>query len=330
MGFNTRKLKAGNSRLVQEALRQKRSATIRELSEETGLSAVTVGSIMPDLISAGVARELELVPSDGGRPARQFGFNPEHSLVLAVFGREIGAADSICLRVADLDGRTIAEEDYETAFDSFASFTAPIDRLVETYPRISALGIGIPGVEFEGRLLASDYGELVGSPLLEELENRYRIPVVIENDVNAAVLGVGQRDSPSESEVYLFLPEKYPPGAGIRIGDRLIKGRRNFAGEISALPLNLSWKDGRHFSPEQLIDAVTRIIVSLSAVVAPDTIVLFREHIPPGFLKDIQKECLLFLPAEVIPALSLSKDFGADFERGLICLALNLLEQESV
>lgn len=320
-----------NTQLVRRALHSQRSATVRDLAVATGLSSVTVGSLVQALVGANLAQEGELVPSNGGRPSRLYHFNPKHSLVLVAFTREVAGRDTLCLRVADLYGQVIDHADEPLDASSLQAFEPAIDRLVERHPTIAALGFGLPGIEFGGTIVALDYRSLVGAPVVEHFRTRYGRPIVVENDVNAAVLGRGKREGASASEVYLYFPRKYTPGSGIRIDGQLLKGSRHYAGEIGFLPLDIPWGDPTLTdSLEASSDAIARVVVSLAAVLDPDSVVLFGEFLTPEHRDAVANRCRELLPPGLVPSLSLAEDFSQDFQEGLIGLTLDLLENKGV
>ena len=69
------------------------------------------------------------------------------------------------------------------------------------------------------------------------MENRFSIPVVIENDMNAAVLGYhdSKGNKKDKSLVYLYSGQN-GPGAGIMINGDVVRGNTNFSGEVSFVP----------------------------------------------------------------------------------------------
>ena len=328
MGVSTLSLKDLNARLVRRALKNARSATVRDLSAATGLSTVTVGTILQEFVSDGTALEADMVPSNGGRPSRVFQFNAAKAFALVLYGREIERHDTLCLRVADLDGRITDSENIPFEAESIESFDAAIERMLNLFPEIGVIGFGLPGIEYGGILIEIDYDNLAGGSLRGHIEEQFGLPVVIENDVNAAVLGRGRLEGAAESEVYVYFPEKSPPGAGIRIRDQLLKGRRNSAGEVKWIPLDIPWGTSSLLNSPRILDAVAKIIVTITAVIAPESVVLYGKCLTPSLLSVIRENCIRLLPNEMVPVLSLADDFGADFEEGLVGLCLDELENK--
>ena len=326
-GANALVIKDLNTRLVRQALKNARVSTVRDLAGMTGLSTVTVAGIVQALVAGGAAREGELVPSNGGRPSRLYRFDEHQASVLVLFTREIEGRDTACLRVADLYGQIVASENHPLEAGSLEAFEPFIDRMLVRFPSISALGFGLPGIEYGGTIVALDYHKLVGAPIIDHFQSRYGIPVVFENDVNAAVLGRGRQEGAATSEAYLYFPRKYPPGSGIRIEGRLLKGSRHFAGEVGFLPLGIAWGDPNLTeSIEASSSAAAQVIVSLAAVLDPESVVLFGEFLTPTHLAEIRIRCRSLMPEESLPQISLTEDFTQDFQDGLVGLTLELLD----
>lgn len=315
-----------NTKAVLESLKQLRTATIREIAVESGLSIVTVNGIVNTLVSQKKVLTADTIPSGGGRPSQRFSFNERYRLGLLLFTREIGGIDCLCVRVIDLYGRVIDSNDFEVPQVDYDLLDGKIAGMLETYPRIGAIGIGLPGIEFGGSIISGDYHDLNSQPIVRLLTDSFNLPVFLENDVNAAALGSVERPGSSLDRVYIYFPRKYSPGAGIVTNGKLHKGRNHFAGEVSWLPLDITWGPNLIDNFEAFCKAASEVVISLTAVLDPDSVVLFGEHITDYHVSRIRIICKKILPEHVSPDISLSRDFSADFERGLKILTLERLE----
>lgn len=326
-GSNARTMKDRNTRVVLEALRARKMGTVRFLAEQTGLSAVTVGSIIQELIHEGRVLPGELAPSEGGRPAQQFIFNGHFQHGLAVFSRELGGVDTLCFRVVDLLGGVVGRRDVPLGQITPENLEEQVAIILDEDPSIGALGFGVPGIELGGTIVALDYPAFREVNLVERLTGRFARPVRVENDVNAAALGRGIQADPRHSEVCIYFPRKYPPGAGIRVDGRLIKGARHFAGEVAWLPLGIAWGPELADSRDDFIAAAARVVVSLVAVVDPQSVVLYGEFLTPDYREGIIARCRKLLPRDMeLPEILCPGDFSGDFEQGLIGITLELLD----
>ncbi len=318
----SKSIKDYNLRSVADLIRARKVATSRDISIETGLSIVTVNAIVSELAERDVVRPGELVPSMGGRPARQYALNGECALSLMVFPHEEDEKDVLSVRVVDLYGRAAYTRDVAFVDVSISSIKREIDRALSRFSSVRSIAFGLPGVEHDGTLIALDYEPLRGVPLVPRIEEAYGLPVTCENDVNAAAYGRGLAPNAPASEVYLYVPERYPPGAGIRINGSIIKGRRNLAGEVANLPLGIPWgKTSLSRSLDQSCEAVSKVVASISSVIAPESVVLASPYLGERHVAGIRARLSAMLPGDMVPSLTLAERFLSDYERGLAGLA---------
>lgn len=321
-----------NIALVRRSLRQLVEATRGQLAQATGLSTVTVAAALDKLCARGEAREVSRLPSQGGRPSLLYRFNGDFAHILGLFTREQDGRDWACLQSLDLYGRAVAALDLALSPASLAGLEAPLDRMIAQDPLIRAIGLGLPGTVAQGIITALDYPALVGLPIVDLLRKRYGLPVLFENDVNAAALGYsqGRPESRGASLAYLYFPQSHPPGAGIIVGGALHRGSQGWAGEIAHLPLGIDWNDPSLYSgPDRGSLVLARTVAAIAAVLNPDQVVLMGEFLGPGQLGDIEALCASLLPPALVPDLALSTDFSGDLQAGLSTLILELLENPS-
>jgi glucokinase len=108
---------------------------------------------------------------------------------------------------------------------------------------IAALGVGVPGLVDPGR------GESVFSPNLrwrnvpiaEELSQRLKVPVYIDNDVRAGALGELSHGKARGCRDFVYLAIGTGIGSGVYIDGRLLQGPKWSAGEVGHMIL---WPEG--------------------------------------------------------------------------------------
>jgi predicted NBD/HSP70 family sugar kinase len=118
---------------------------------------------------------------------------------------------------------------------------------------VSGIGVGVPGPVDTGTRRISEHvphvPELANVVLAELLEPRFRLPVFVDNDVNALALaewrfGAGRG---VRSLVVLALGTGF--GAGIVLDGRLVRGAGGFGGELGHTPIDFDgprcWCGGR-------------------------------------------------------------------------------------
>lgn len=331
MNANALVMKEININLVRRMLKLKQTATKHQIAAATGLSTVTVATILQKLLEENVVLDAGLVASMGGRPAQLFRFNENHSHILVLFTHEQGGLDILYVRVADLNGECVYERDAPLAEINLHTFEPPIETVLQEYTTIRAIGFGLPGVELGGQVVFADYPALTGTAFLRHYQQRYQLPVIFENDVNAACVGYCKHHpiDVESATIYLYFPQKYPPGGGIYINGRLYKGSNNYAGEISGMPLGIDWHDPTLYtSSERIYEAITTLIVAIGLLLNPHRVILYGAFLTEEYLHEIQQRCTSRLPVNAVPSLSLAVDFTLDYQNGIIEETLALLEPQ--
>ena len=215
MGINMIDMKHKNAHTVLWTLCSCRSATIKELAEKTGLSFATVGNILNEFVKSGEVTLGETVSATGGRPSQAYDFNAEYAHMLAMSARIRGGKDVICACVGNLYGETIWKTERCFEHIDLTCFEQMTESCLRAYPTIRVLAFSLPGVERDGVIIANDYTALEGLPFTEHFQEKYGRYVVVENDVNAAVLGYGKTGVPTSVLAGIYFPKYFNPGACI-------------------------------------------------------------------------------------------------------------------
>jgi predicted NBD/HSP70 family sugar kinase len=218
--------------------------TRAQLIEATGLSAPTVGSLVTHLIRRGLVHDLGAGPSRGGRRPSLMEFNARHGFVAAI---AVGV-DKTQLAIADLRGERLAHRVMETPRDlppkALLSRVAGALRLLTrdagiSRDRLLAVGVGAPGlVDWESGTvvaLAPGLKGWVDVPVARILRDALGVPVLVENDVNLAVLGERWRGAARGHDTCAFILVGAGIGAGIVSEGVLHRGHRSMAGEIALM-----------------------------------------------------------------------------------------------
>lgn len=326
---NVLAMKEVNVNLVRRSMKEMKQATKQQLAQATGLSLVTVASAIQQLLESEELTELELIASNGGRPARQYSFNENHVHVLALFAHTRNNTDLLHIRVANLYGESIYERDEELSSITMEILESFIESTVKEYPSIGAIGFGMPGIESGGKIILLDYKNLVNTEFSTYFSTRFHMPIVFENDVNLAVIGYCERNqlNTDAAIVYIYFPEKYPPGAGICLNGKLYKGLNGFAGEIASLPLGINWLDPELYSSfHRGCDAIAKTIIVTCCLLNPRNIVLHGRFLTSEHLEAIRQLCLKMLPVSSMPDVSSSENYLLDYQNGLIARILEEIE----
>ncbi|MFZ5967460.1 MAG: ROK family protein [Bacillota bacterium] len=326
MDKKTNIIKDINLNKVRNALKGMEAATKPQLAKKTELSVVTINSLVNTLIEDGEIIPHATLESEGGRPAATFVYNNKFRLALVIYMLEYHGEDTAFYCVVDLCGQVIEKIEQKLVNISIGSFDDNIEKLVNKYPQIKVICFGVPGGEVNQCLVISDYENLRGKSLSGYIHEKHHLPVLVENDINAAVVGYSHRNNIDASQcvIGLYFPEKYPPGAGIYLNGNIFKGRNGLAGEIKYLPFGIHW-DSFDYNTKEVDDFIVKTIQAFQCTFNPNVIVLYGEK-TGNYAQRIHEKCDTSVAKMMIPEIVASGDLNEDFETGIKLIALKMIE----
>lgn len=323
---------------IRTSLLELESATKVELSEKVGISFPTISKFLSQMEKDGELISVGLDDSSGGRRAKRYAYNPEYMLGLAIFleRTETNYIVYNCLGEIKDAGKT----SNALIDDHLQLLTNCIEEIIGKYPKIHSVAIGVPGSIDHGRIIyIPGYENLQNYDLKEYLENRFSIPVVIENDMNAAVLGYHNHkaDKKNKSLIYLYSGQN-GPGAGVMVNGVVVRGSTNFSGEVSFVPqyddrnFGQALENGNQSKKAMIsevyeIDSISRLVAAFTAIINPHTIIFCEDEVNQNTIDQIAEQSSTYIPAEHLPELIVS-DWKQDYLFGLQSLGLNLMITE--
>jgi len=248
-------MKENNSQLIKELNEIRILNLIRahapisriELAKKTNISKVAISEIVNRLDKAGFILEVGKGRSTrkGGKRPTLIKLNPENGYV---FGIEF-KRNKVRLALSNLESKIITHE--QINFDIGISIPKVLEKITQKIDHILkqqnidadkliSIGIGIPGfVDYEkGELAFADTMQGWGhKPLAAPLSERYKVPVVLENDVNTIAMGEYLIGAGKDEQNLVCIWIGDGIGAGIILDGRLIRGDSGSAGEIGYLEL---------------------------------------------------------------------------------------------
>lgn len=326
-GINTELVKQLRQAILFQGIR-----TIPELSRVLSASFPTVKKHLEILIAHGEVEEQISELSNGGRPAKQYQYRAEHAQGLALYLE----LDAIGFRIFDAIGTSLTSgtEPVGTNQPHVPTLIRLIHRLLEQNPHIRFLSVGVAASVENGQVFfAPDYPSLQQVDLKGTLESQFGLPVVVENDMNAAVIGFHEaQPRRQQSLIYLYLG-KNGPGAGILINGQLVRGSSHFAGEISVVPQYDKKTFGQAIAKRQTaldaqsIDAISRLTTTFAATLNPHLLIFNGNEVAADDLEQIRIKTAEYIPEAHIPLL-IRSDWEADYLNGLTRLGLQLLTEQ--
>ncbi|MFT4145813.1 MAG: ROK family protein [Mobilitalea sp.] len=315
-----------NLNKIRNALKEIGKATKPQLAEKTGLSVVTVNSLVNTLIE-----QREIIPdvtldSEGGRPAASFRFNSNFRLVLVIYMHEYLGKDTAFYCVVNLRGEVIERCEQKLNNACMEDFDPVIEEYLSKFPNINAICFGIPGAEVNQKIIVTAYENIREQSITGHITDKFHLPVIVENDINAAVLGYCFQNNIADDQcvIGLYFPDKYPPGAGLYLNGNIYKGTGNLAGEIKYLPLGIDWETF-DFNLNDAVNIIVKTIQIFMCTLNPDKIILYGENDGHTIQKLFYEKAISEVEKIMIPEIVISSELNADFEYGIKQIALKMI-----
>ena len=189
------KVRIINRSIILNTLRLNAPISRAELASLTGLNRSTVSNIISALIDEGLVLETEQQNSKGGRPAISLSLRRDGG---AVIGLEIGV-DFIAILLTNFVAETIWEARIQTSpaqsqIEIITQAELLVDQALqnarEQHLRPLGMGVGLPGLVNirQGELIIAPNLKWNNIPLRLMWNQRFRLPIYIENEANLAAL----------------------------------------------------------------------------------------------------------------------------------------------
>ena len=329
MGADAKLMKELNKRQLRRILRQCKEATKPELADRTGLSVVTINSLLEDLLKTGEVVQSGLAPSGGGRPSTRYQYRPDYRYAVLLYGHQSEGRNLMHLAVVNLMGECVwRKEEY---FDEILleSFEAVLDDVIGRFPDIGLLAFGLPGEVVDDVVTIHDYQALVGPEFMAHYKERYHLPVVFENDINAMTYGACREGDVEKATVAgIYLPRIYPPGAGLVIQGKIYYGTSHCAGELAGLPVPVSWDSLDYGRENDVLENLKLLTAVYGFTVAPETLIFYGDFFTEELQEQLRAYSGKLLEGKFHMDLIFAENLERDYEEGMKRLALEALWEE--
>lgn len=173
------------------------------------------------------------------------------------------------------------------------------------------VGIATPGSVWQGHL---DLDVTMMDPALDleaYLEDRYGVPAMITNNVNAAALGYYVQQDKYRNIVFLSLPRGYSIcGMGVVLDGRLHQGSHNIAGEIKYLLYSLiapeKWREHQQTDRSASLEVIDISLRAAIAMTDPELICIRSEMVTD--MEALHQKLAAYIPDKYLPTLQHIRD----------------------
>ncbi len=325
-------VKQHNIQFLKRILKEERQPmTKSQLSKQSGLSVVTINKLILEMVESGQVLEMTNPIVTGGRRAAVYQLNQNHQLCLVMLYIEEDKEIKTHVSVVNLYGDRLACEEDILQLTEWASIESCIQSYCCKFPNIKMISIGLPGVDMSSNLTVVDAETMKGIVLHQKIEERFALPVIIENDINAAVFGYKYTKANPDSTIVsgLYFPEHYPPGTALVFDDYIYHGSNGLSGETKHLPVfndltfPLSEKSNIMCICEQIIQTIITMYDPNELILYTKASVMRRIE-----LETIKENLPLVFSYGKEVVITNSEDFQDDYYQGLVLLGIKELEMQ--
>lgn len=302
---------------VRRELFQHKKMFASDLVKATGISMVTINSLLKELVADGSVQEGPLIQREIGRPAIEYQFNDDqaHSLLLSI--QEVDGLLEIKSFVINLRGSVQRETTVDFSEISIANFQRIVAEELAVSGSIEAIGVLLPGKIADGVVQSSWYEKFDGWPIADAVKEVTPLPCYFQNDAHLITVGycIRKNISLKYTLVGFYYPKKSMPGITIFSNRHFLEGHRSLAGEAKYLPgfMDTPLPNTDQELAQKLVDLLT----FYNAAIAPDRFILATVDTS----EDLVKETLAanpLLPKQMNqPEIAFVSDFQQSIVLGL-------------
>lgn len=310
------KMRQRNLHLILKTIITEGSLSVKQLSNYTGLSVMSVHNLINVLQSYHLIKTDPHPAKTRGRSATCFIADTTTFSLLSI--RIFEKLDHMAakLEIIDLGGKRLAGilEQTITTPESLLNLTQQLLKTAKRRPQ--GIIIGLPGAEIANKVSISDLVGWRNIKLSRFFYEQTAIKTTIVNDVTALTYGALGKLDPNGSAVGLYYPLNFAPGMGIVLHGRSENGTTGMAGEIASGPAY----HGQNFpiATTEFPNVVTRDVLNVATILDPQAVFIYAPAHSQLDTTQLQKNILVQQPLLAHCQLKLDGNFDDDYCFGLL------------
>ena len=238
--INANQMRWVNRSAILEYIRLHSPTSRTAIAKALGVSMPTVKRIVDDLFKENLLVSAGRTEQGMGRRRHLFAYNKD---ACSVIGIDLGGT-KFYGALANIGGEIIHQVSLQhhntTGEESLDLVAAMIDDLLAHAaddPPLRGIAVGAPGITCnqEGVIEWAPSLNWRDFPLKKRLEERFRLPTFVDNDVNLAVLGEHWFGSGRDAQNMMLVSIGTGVGAGLIIDGALYRGHSKASGEVGYL-----------------------------------------------------------------------------------------------
>lgn len=235
---NRNLIRSINRSIILNVVKTQGEVSRAAIAHLTGLSPATVTAITGQLIKEGLVFEKTTGDSTGGRPPIMLALNPRGGFVIGIKLMEdqaVGALTDLNATILAKDSIGLSDVDVDTAVDTLVALVARLTHGSGVRKKqLMGVGIGLAGVVdyANGIVRQNPFFGWQNIPLRNLLQNRLKVPVYIDNDVNTLTLSEKWLSVGKPVDNFVVITIGRGVGMGIVLDGRIYRGKGGGAGEF--------------------------------------------------------------------------------------------------
>ncbi len=325
---NSATIRKENKRAIYQHMLSRKQYTKQQISVQTGLSVATCNTLLNDMAAQGLITAGCKQAGEVGRSSVLYQINEDIESYLAVHFFVVNQQRWIEHLIFSPSGkiRSKVTEKYDVV--DYAQVEAVIGKALQDYPNVSQIIIGTPSIAQFGVIRHCDIPELENVPMVEKLEQRFSLPVSMENDMHHKAYGYYKLSGNKADVISLgYFSDHVLPGTATIHKGTIIRGAHSFAGMTGFLPYDVSKeKQLAMLELDTCIPFITKSVCAIIVLLNPSTIVLTGKLVNEAMLETVIEKCKEDIPTEYLPEFKIVDSFDQYYYEGMYQLAVDRKE----
>lgn len=325
---DTAGIKRANKARIRKLLVSGQGCTKQQIARLTGLSVASCNTYLNEMEAAGEVLGEKRRLHDVGRSAAVYRLNEEFESILCVALALLGGRRVVRTEVLSPTGALRHREERVPPRLDAAAVEKEIGAALARFPNTGRIVVGTPSVAENGVVRHSDLPELEGAPLRAMLEERFRLPVFLANDMHYKAYGYyRQAGAAGEIVTLMNYPAGVLPGTATVYRGTVLTGRNLFAGMVGFLDYGMTHAQQierlRRPTARPLVEQVA---VALISILNPHRLLFTGDLLEESDLEPIRAACLRCIPKEYMPDFVFLPDTEMYYRMGMYWTAVDRKE----
>ena len=300
--------------------------TKQQLAAETSLSVASCNTFLNELSNSGEVISEKTRIHEVGPGALKFRINENYESILCMWFDLCDHQELLNIRILAPTGSILYEEQQKYDVLTPEKVMLAAETMFERFRNISMIMVGTPSIAENGVIRHCDIPSLENYGIVDELSEKFPVPVYLENDMHFKVFGYSKKYCNDTDVVTLaYFPAHILPGTATVHQGMVIKGNNQFAGMVGFLPSNLSREE--YLDKLQVgtcREIISKAITSIISILNPGTVVLTGNLLDETCTKWVSEDCSRWIPESYLPEFIYQKDIEEYYIEGMYQKALEL------